>query len=117
MTYDISNTWSLGAKYARRFGEISLDRVNPVFFSSTANLYIVRADWHVTHRWDAVMEGRMLNVVEAGDTRQGGLFALYYHMGKKVKLGLGYNFTDFSDDLTDLDYDSQGLFINFVTKL
>ena len=117
MTYDISNNWSIGTKYARRFGEISLDRVNPVFFSSTANLYIVRADWHVTHRWDAVMEGRMLNVVEAGDTRQGGLFALYYHLGKKIKLGLGYNFTDFSDDLTDLDYDSQGLFVNFVTKM
>ena len=117
MTYDISKSWSLGAKFARRFGEISLDRVNPEFFSSTANLYIVRADWHVTHRWDAIVEGRMLTIPEAGDTRQGGLFALYYHFGKKMKLGLGYNFTDFSDDLTDLDYDSQGIFLNFVTKI
>ena len=117
MTYDVSKNWSLGGKYARRFGEISLDRVNPVFFSSTANLYIVRADWHVTHRWDAVMEGRLLNVIEAGDTRQGGLFALYYHIGKKMKLGVGYNFTDFSDDLTDLDYDSKGVFVNFVAKM
>lgn len=117
VTYDISKSWSLGAKIARRSGQISLDRVNPVFFDSTANLYIVRADWHVAHRWDAVMEGRMLNIVEAGDTRQGGLFALYYHLGKKIKLGLGYNLTDFSDDLTDLDYDSQGIFINFVTKM
>ena len=117
VTYDISQHWSLGAKVARRFGEISLDRVNPVFFKSSANLYILRADWHVTHKWDALMEGRMLTIPEAGDTRQGGLFALYYHLGQKVKLGVGYNFTDFSDDLTDLDYDSRGVFVNFVAKM
>ena len=117
VTYDISNSWSIGGKVARRFGEISLDRVNPVFFKSSANLYILRADWHVTHKWDALMEGRMLTIPEAGDTRQGGLFALYYHLGKKMKLGLGYNFTDFSDDLTDLDYDSKGVFVNFVAKM
>ena len=117
MIYDISKSWSLGAKVARRFGQISLDRVNPVFFDSSANLYIVRADWHMTHRWDASAEARMLTIPEAGDTRSGGLFALYRHFGKKIKLGIGYNFTDFSDDLTDLDYDSQGLFINFVAKM
>ena len=117
MIYDITKSWSLGAKIARRFGQISLDRVNPVFFDSTANLYIVRTDWHITHRWDASVEARMLSLPEAGDTRSGGLFALYRHFGKKIKLGIGYNFTDFSDDLTDLDYDSQGVFINFVAKI
>lgn len=117
VTYDISKNWSIGSKVARRFGEISLDRVNPEFFSSSANLFILRADWHVTHRWDAVMEGRMLTIPEAGDTREGGLFALYYHLGKKMKFGVGYNYTDFSDDLTDLDYDSRGLFVNFVAKM
>jgi len=117
MTYDISKSWSIGGKVVRRFGEISLDRVNPEFFKSSANLYILRADWHVTHRWDALMEGRLLTIPDAGDTRQGGLFALYYHLGKKMKLGIGYNFTDFSDDLTDLDYDSRGVFVNFVAKM
>ncbi len=38
-------------------------------------------------------------------------------MGKHVKLGAGYNFTDFSDDLPDLDYNSQGLFINLIGKM
>ena len=116
-TYDLTKNWSLGGKVARRFGQISLDRVNPVFFDSTANLYIMRADWHITHRWDATLEGRILSLPEAGDTRSGALFALYRHFGQKIKLGFGYNFTDFSDDLTDLDYDSQGLFINFVAKM
>jgi len=116
-TYDLSRNWSIGGKYAHRNGEISLDRVNPVFFQSNADLYIVRADWHMTHRWDLLLEGRMLSLPEAGDTRSGSLFAFYYHLGNNVKLGAGYNYTTFSDDLTDLDFDSQGLFINFVAKL
>lgn len=116
-TYDVSRNWSLGGKYAHRNSEISLDRVNPVFFKSNADLYIVRADWHITHRWDLLIEERMLSLPQAGDTRSGSLFAFYYHLGKSIKLGAGYNFTTFSDDLTDLDFDSQGFFINFIAKI
>jgi hypothetical protein len=29
-------------------------------------------------------------------------------------VGAGYNFTDFSDDLTDLSYDHQGMFVNLI---
>ena len=45
------------------------------------------------------------------------MWALYRHIGRNLKFGVGYNFTDFSDDLTDLDYDSQGFFINLVGKI
>ena len=38
-------------------------------------------------------------------------------MGEHLKLGVGYNFTDFSDDLTDLSYDHQGAFFNVVGVL
>ncbi len=117
VTYDISRHWSLGGKYAHRKGEISLERVNPVFFESNADLYVLRADMHITHRWDFLVEQRVLSLPEAGDVRSGSLLALYYHLGDSVKLGAGYNFTDFSDDLTDLDFDSHGFFINFVAKM
>lgn len=29
-------------------------------------------------------------------------------------VGVGYNFTEFSDDLTDFDYDHKGWFLNLV---
>ena len=38
-------------------------------------------------------------------------------MGQHLKLGVGYNFTDFSDDLTDLSYDHQGAFVNLIGTL
>jgi hypothetical protein len=43
--------------------------------------------------------------------------AIYRHLGDNVKLGAGYNFTNFSDDLTDLSYKSQGVFINIIGSM
>ncbi|GIX21592.1 MAG: hypothetical protein KatS3mg121_0375 [Gammaproteobacteria bacterium] len=114
--YRLTARWTLGAKWARRLGEVALDRSNPEFFASNADLTILRVDWHLVHSWDWLIEGRRLAVEQAQDERAGFLTALYKHLGRHVKLGVGYNFTDFSDDLTDLDYDSQGAFINLVGK-
>ena len=115
--YDISKNWSIGAKYAYRLSQVSQDRVNPEFFDSTASLYIVRADWHFVNRWDALMEYRLLDLPDAQDSKEGALLGIYRHVGKNIKFGVGYNFTEFSDDLTDLSFDSQGFFINIVAKL
>nr|WP_277610907.1 OmpA family protein [Microbulbifer celer] len=114
--YDISQRWTIGAKYAYRLGQLSMDREDPEFFDSTASLYVLRADWHFVNKWDLLIEGRMLDLPDAGDSRSGVLLALYRQMGRNFKAGVGYNFTDFSDDLTDLDYDSQGIFLNMVGK-
>jgi hypothetical protein len=38
-------------------------------------------------------------------------------VGKHFKIGLGYNFTDFSEDLTDLSYDDHGVFLNLLGTL
>ena len=114
--YDLTPRWSVGGKYARRMGQISQDRVNPVFFDSTADLYIARVDWHVLRQWDLTVEGRLLSVQQASDTRSGALVALYRHLSNNVKLGAGWNFTDFSDDLTNLSFTHRGAFINMVAK-
>ncbi|WP_193161517.1 OmpA family protein [Microbulbifer hainanensis] len=116
-SYDLTRRWTLGAKYAYRLGQLSQDRQDPEFFDSRASLYVVRADWHFVNRWDLMVEGRMLDLPDAQDRRSGALLGLYRHMGKHLKVGVGYNFTDFSDDLTQLDYDSQGVFLNVIGKL
>jgi flagellar motor protein MotB len=114
--YDLTSRWSVGGKYARRMGQVSQDRVNPVFFDSTADLYIARVDWHLLRQWDLMIEGRVLSVQQASDTRSGALVALYRHLSNNVKLGAGWNFTDFSDDLTNLSFTHRGAFINMVAK-
>jgi len=115
--YDLTQRWSIGGKYAYRLGQLAQDRLNPEFFESRASLYVLRADWHFTHRWDAMIEGRLLDLPDAQDQREGMLLGMYRHIGNNIKVGVGYNFTDFSDDLTDLSYNSQGVFVNFVGKI
>ena len=113
---DVSKRWTLGGKYAFRRGELSLDRVDPDYFRSDAHLLVARADWHVVKHWDVLLEGRHLRLPDADDERQGLLIGTYRHVGQNFKVGVGYNFTEFSDDLTDLSFDSQGLFINIIGK-
>ena len=114
--YDLTSRWTIGGKYAYRQGQVAQDRENPEFFDSRAHLYVLRADWHFIHRWDLLIEGRRLDLPDAQDSRSGVLLGLYRHFGNHIKLGAGYNFTDFSDDLTQLDYRHQGLFINLIGK-
>ena len=115
--FDLTPRWTVGGKYAYRFGQLAQDRENPEFFDSRAHLYVLRADWHFVHRWDALAELRRLDLPDAQDSRSGALVAIYRHLGNHLKLGIGYNFSDFSDDLTQLDYEHQGLFINVVGKM
>jgi hypothetical protein len=114
--YDLTSRWTVGGKYAYRYGQVALDREDPEFFDSRANLYVLRADWHFVHRWDALLEVRRLDLLDAQDSRSGALLGIYRHLGNHIKMGVGYNFSDFSDDLTQLDYEHQGLFINLIGK-
>ena len=113
-SYTLTPQWSIGGKYAYRMGDAALDRVDPQFFSNTAELYIVRVDWHLHQDWEAVLEGRALTMPDLNQTRSGVLAAFYRYFGKKVKAGLGYNFTNFSEDLTDMSFKSHGIFMNVV---
>ena len=114
-TYDLFPKVSIGGKYALRLSQVAFSRDGSApWFSSTAHLGIARLDWHVVRKWDAVLEGRDLIVVEARDSRVGALLALYRHVSKNLRVGGGYNFTNYSDDLTDLSYRSHGWFFNVL---
>ena len=115
-TYDLNEYLSIGAKYGTRYGEISDSRTEDNFTKSTAHLGVLRADLHIVKNWDAVVEGRVLYLPEAESTRTGVFAAVYRHFGDNLKLGVGYNFADFSDDLSDVTYDDQGVFINLIGK-
>jgi hypothetical protein len=117
LTYDLTANWSIGGKYAYRLGQVSLDRDNPDFFDNNAHLFILRGDWRFRKNWEGSLEGRMLDLPDLDERRSGALVTLYRYLGGNFKVGVGYNFTDFSEDLTDLSYDDHGLFLNLVGTL
>ncbi|HSG63738.1 MAG TPA: flagellar motor protein MotB, partial [Gammaproteobacteria bacterium] len=115
--YDIKPQWSIGGKYAYRHGQVSFDRENPQFFDNGAQLYIARADWEFRKDWEALFEVRLLDLSDISEQRSGALVVVSRYLGQNFKLGVGYNFTDFSDDLTDLSFDHQGVFVNLTGAL
>ncbi|MCR9278272.1 MAG: OmpA family protein [Pseudomonadaceae bacterium] len=114
--YRLNRKFDLGGKVARRESELRLGRNSGPWFESTANFASTRLRWHVIHNWDGMLEYRWLEVEEADNERAGFLATISRHIGEHFKVGVGYNFTDFSDDLTDLDYDHKGFFLNVVGK-
>ena len=108
---------SVGAKYGLRYGELRQNRASGDWCSSQADLLILRADWHFVKEWDAHVELRNLRAKEAKDAKAGALVGIYRHVADGVKVGIGYNFTRYSDDLTDLSYRSRGWFLNIVGTL
>jgi flagellar motor protein MotB len=114
ITYDITPNVTIGGKYAYRLAQISLDRENPEFFANDASLYVIRGDYRFRENWELLVEGRLLEMSDLNERRSGALAAVSRYLGDHLKIGLGYNFTDFSDDLTDLSYDHQGIFLNLT---
>lgn len=114
--YDLVKWLSIGAKYGMRAGELKMTKTDGEWFSSRADLIILRADLHLVREWDVVLEGRRLKVYEADDEKIGALIGVYRHITGNFKIGAGYNFTDFSDDLTDMSYRSHGWFINAIAS-
>ena len=115
-TYDLTKRLSIGAKYGYRRGEVALDRNTDNFIESDAQLGIVRLDYHVIKKWDLLAEGRILSSDLAEDERLGALVGVYRHVGEHAKIGAGYNFASFSDDLRNFEEDNDGFFINVLGK-
>ena len=110
---------TLGAKYALNFSSLRNNRLNnSPWFSLRKHLGVLRADLHLVKRWDFLLEGRALHLEGDGadQWKYGALTALYRQLAEKhsLKLGLGYNFGTFSDDLTDNSYEAHGIFLNLI---
>lgn len=116
INFDLTESLTLGTRYGYRDGRVSLGRDSDEFVSSDAHLAVVRLDYNVVRQWDVLAEGRGLWVTGADELRLGALAAVYRHLGDTVKVGVGYSWSDFSDDLTDQSYSSHGPFLNILSR-
>jgi hypothetical protein len=115
-SYDLTQSLNIGAKYGFRIGETK-DRVaGAQWQESEAHLGIIRADIHIVNEWDALLEGRVLWSPTSNSTDYALLAAIYRQLGDNFKVGIGYNFGSFSDDLRDLTHDDHGVFLNVIGK-
>ncbi|MFA7002135.1 MAG: hypothetical protein WC352_08325, partial [Candidatus Omnitrophota bacterium] len=77
-----------------------------------------RFNFHVTRKWDMILEYRALFQNSAADNfKTGPLVEVDREFFDYVRLGLGYNFTHFDDDLRkSASYDAHGPYVRMTGK-
>jgi uncharacterized repeat protein (TIGR01451 family) len=110
--YDFA-LFQLVGKYAFKNGQ---EKVGPRDYTdSDTSLWLSRINYHIISNVDAGLEYRMLKQELADDKKSGILVEGMYKFNDYAYIGIGYNFTDFTDDLiNDNDYTIKGPFIRFV---
>jgi len=116
-SYDLSERWTLGAKYGYRVGELTTSRDGNDFARSEAELWVGRLDWHVVNDWDALFELRRLDIGGGTVSRTGGLTGLYRHVNDNAKIGAGLVWGGIEEEyLAAQEDEDMGWFINLVGK-
>ena len=116
VTYQLTQKFAVGGKYGFRIGEIRDRAAGADWTTSQAHLGILRIDFHLVNEWDAMAEGRALWSPTTGTTDYGFVAAIYRELGDNFKVGIGYNFGDFSDDVSHIAHDNHGVFLNVIGK-
>jgi hypothetical protein len=111
--YKPDQHWEFAGKLARREGEVRMGRGTGAWLDSATTFAAAQVRYDLRTQWHALAEYRWLDV-DNGGTKQGFLVGVDRDLNKNFRVGVGYNFTDFSDDLTDFDYDHKGWFLNLV---
>lgn len=112
---DLPHDLTLAGKVAfKRTEAISTMDGDDTDLSADSILWLLRLGYGFYGRWDASVELRQLFVrkPESDESRSGSLVELGYDLGRRVRIGTGYNFSHFSDnELGDLVRDSHGFFV------
>ena len=103
----------LAGKVASRRGAYRTGRGTGPWLDSRADFAALQVRYRLLEQWDALVEYRWLKVSQGG-SRRGALIGVDRQVARNLRIGLGYNFTDFSDDMTQLRYDNKGWFLNIT---
>ncbi|MEL6957870.1 MAG: porin, partial [Pseudomonadota bacterium] len=112
-SYDLTPNWTLGGKLGYRLGETSASEGEP-FIQNDAVLTAVSLRYQWPREWDALVELRNFQTIQGGTSETSVLAAAYRQFNDNIRVGVGYNFGTFTDDLTDLSQDNEGIFLNIV---
>lgn len=87
------------------------------YTKSQTYLGIIRLNHKFFKDYELGIEWRMLRQVQANDYKHGALLELDRYLGNWLKIGIGYNFTGFSDDLAHDNYSNYGWFVKATSSL
>ncbi len=109
----LDDRWEIAGKAASRWGDYRMGRGTGNWLDSRANFAALQVRYRLIEKWEGLVEYRWLGVRDGGD-RKGFLIGADRQLARNFRVGIGYNFTDFSDDMTNLRYDNKGWFLNIA---
>lgn len=113
--YMPDDRWEFAGKLAHRSGSVRMGRLAGTWANSDTNFASGQVRYDVGGKWHVLGEFRWLGVSHGGN-RSGFLIGVDRDLNSNFRVGVGYNFTNFSDNLTNFDYDHQGFFLNVVGR-
>lgn len=116
VAYDVFKYLSMVEKFAYKSSLLNSNAIEEVMLNQM--LVAHRFNVHVTKKWDAALEYRALWQMNAAkNLKHGALTEVDREVYDYVRLGIGYNFTDFDDDLRrPNNYKSHGPFVRMTGK-
>jgi hypothetical protein len=112
--YRLNPMWEIGGKYAYRTGELREGRNTGDWYENTRHFVAAQVRYQLLQSWELLVEHRLLRTVQDKNKRSGWLVGVDKQITPNFRLGAGYNFTDFSDDLRHSDYRFKGWYLNAV---
>ena len=109
----LTDRWEVAGKLASRWGDYRTGRGEGAWLDSRADFAALQLRYRLFEKWEGLAEHRWLKVRDGG-VRKGWLLGVDRRIGDNFKIGAGYNFTGFSDNLTELKYDQKGFFVNLA---
>ncbi|MBL4831168.1 MAG: hypothetical protein JKY55_14950 [Aliivibrio sp.] len=110
----------LGAKLAYKQKDEVFNRESGAVVNVNNDIYLtgLSASYYVMKDWDLTGEYHWKVDRAYDQLEHGALLSVNKHLTDNFKIGIGYNFSAFEDDLVhEDDYNARGVFVNLVGKI
>jgi hypothetical protein len=116
LAYDVHRYFGIVEKLGYKLATLTTSLADQAVLHTF--LYAHRFNFHVTRKWDVALEYRIMFQSDAAQNLSTGpLFEVDREFYDYVRLGAGYNFTHFDDDLRkSANYDAHGPFVRVTGK-
>lgn len=112
--YSLTKKLDVGGKWAYKKAEMKAANDESEWYDAQTTLYAVSLSYNFYEKWRISGEYHWLISNDDNEKKEGMMMGVDYDIHENLRVGVGYNFTDFSDDLRYDDYKARGIYINIV---
>lgn len=114
--YSLTKKIDIGGKWAYKKAEMKAANDEDEWYNASTTMYAVSMSYNFYKNWRVSGEYHWLISDSDNERKEGVMAGIDYDVHKNLRIGIGYNFTDFSDDLRYDDYNASGIYINIIGR-